>query len=673
MDRKTTMQNNGTSAGDFRIDINGLRAWAVISVVLYHFGVPGFSGGYVGVDVFFVISGYLMTSIIVNGLSAGTFSLARFYAARARRIIPALAVLCLALLAIGWHVLPSVFYQQLSEHVGSSLVFLSNVTFSNEAGYFDSESHEKWLLHTWSLSVEWQFYLLLPLALLLVWRCFPQRTQITWFVAVVLAASLALALVESVANPSSPAAFYRLPARAWEMLVGGLVYLLATKRPPAKWAALLEAGGFGLILLSVTGFDAETNWPGGWTLLPVLGAAAVLAAARNRSPWTSTRLAQSLGTASYSIYLWHWPVVIALHLRDSQDAPLAIAMGLGLAAALGYASYYLIEVPTRRWLSGIRVRSAAAAIAAGIALVIAPATAVYINGGYDHRLPELEFIAAEEANRNPRIKDCRATSAGDSPSCMYGGELLGLIVLGDSHAISLMTAVEAALEGTPYGAMEWTYSGCPTIFGAEVYPPKQGVVCGRFNQWALERLAEIPRHIPLLIVNRYDYYALGPNEKSRRPPRPTITFGEPPAPTPAFLAEYAERLVTTVCTFAAEREVYLMRPIPEMGVHVPHAMVRTAMRGNTARVSITLDEYLARHAVTLAAQEEARRRCGVHILDPLPYFCSDGRCWGDRDGRPLYFDDDHLSEYGNRLLVPLFSTLIQQRMSQAPLVAQPAQ
>lgn len=141
----------------FRHDINGLRAWAVMAVVLYHFGVPGFASGFVGVDVFFVISGFLMTSIIISGLEQGRFSLWGFYRARARRIIPALLVLCISLLILGWFWLPSIDYKILGTHAATALVFVSNLKFWREAGYFDVASHEKWLLHTWSLSVEWQF------------------------------------------------------------------------------------------------------------------------------------------------------------------------------------------------------------------------------------------------------------------------------------------------------------------------------------------------------------------------------------------------------------------------------------------------------------------------------------------------------------------------------------
>src|SRR5574343_1237514 len=163
----------------FRPDINGLRAWAVMAVILFHFDIPGFSGGFVGVDVFFVISGYLMTAIVIKGLELGRFSLIDFYAARIRRILPALLVLCMVLLGIGYFVLPPLDYTQLAGHTLSALGFYSNFRFWSEVGYFDVASHQKLLLHTWSLSVEWQFYVLLPIVLATVWRLWPvRRTQL---------------------------------------------------------------------------------------------------------------------------------------------------------------------------------------------------------------------------------------------------------------------------------------------------------------------------------------------------------------------------------------------------------------------------------------------------------------------------------------------------------------
>jgi len=186
----------------FRDDINGLRAWAVVAVVLYHFGVPGFSGGFVGVDVFFVISGFLMTGLVVKGLERGTFSTLGFYMARARRIVPALLALCGMLLVVGWFALLPEDYKKLSLHSIFAISFFSNVGFWQEAGYFDAASHEKWLLHTWSLSVEWQFYLILPLILVSVWRVWPGRAAQLWAIVVGLLTSLGIAVFLSPIHPT---------------------------------------------------------------------------------------------------------------------------------------------------------------------------------------------------------------------------------------------------------------------------------------------------------------------------------------------------------------------------------------------------------------------------------------------------------------------------------------
>ncbi|MCP1106398.1 acyltransferase [Serratia nevei] len=216
-----------STARVFRHDINGLRAWAVIAVVLFHFGIPGFAGGFVGVDVFFVISGFLMTQIIVSGLETGKFSIWHFYLARARRIIPALMALCITLLVLGWFFLVSTDYTTLDKHVLTAILFISNVKFWREAGYFDADSHEKWLLHTWSLSVEWQFYIILPIALVFMARLWRTRgIQLTIFVGLIL--SFALSCYLAIKSPSS--AFYLLPTRAWEMLAGGGSVGVDTKR-----------------------------------------------------------------------------------------------------------------------------------------------------------------------------------------------------------------------------------------------------------------------------------------------------------------------------------------------------------------------------------------------------------------------------------------------------------
>jgi len=654
----------------FRPDINGLRAWAVAAVVLYHFGVPGFSGGFVGVDVFFVISGFLMTGLVVKGLERGTFSVLGFYMARARRIVPALLVLCAVLLALGWWVLMPPDYKMLSSHSVYALSFISNIEFWLEAGYFDVASHEKWLLHTWSLSVEWQFYLILPLVLWAVWRLKPGRTAQTWAVGIGLVASLVASVWVTSNEPN--AAFYLLHTRAWEMLAGGLVFLLAgsasgiarvmSMRPQSRrW---LAAAGLVMIMLAIGAIDKETAWPGWRAALPVLAAMLVLAA-QHESVWTGSRMAQWLGDRSYSLYLWHWPVVVALVYVDLQSEPLAIAAALALTVFLGHASYEWVETPSRGWLSRQSFRLAAGSLGAIALVVVLPAVVVWklqgVTGRFD---PVIELAAAEGKNVNPRRTACHPAAGRISPSCIYGGIALNVVAVGDSHTDALVTALAAAGQEHKAGVMQWSYSGCPVVPGLKPIPARQakrkvdGGQCSGFIGWVQEQLATLPPSVPIVLIDRYAQAALGGNEGHGVIEKPLVYFSTVyEHATPAFLTEFAENITKSACLMAQQRPVYMVRPIPEMGFDVPKRLSRRLLVGLTNDLSIPIEDYQKRNAWVWAAQDAARDQCGVKILDPTTYLCRDGRCYGSQNGRPLYSDDDHLSEFGNKLLVPMFATV----------------
>ncbi len=654
--------NQTASPSAFRQDINGLRAWAVVVVILYHFGITGFTGGFVGVDVFFVISGFLMTGIVVAGLERSEgFSVWGFYLARARRILPALIVLCAVLLALGWWVLMPVDYKILGTHVIASLAFVSNIKFWRETGYFDAESHEKWLLHTWSLAAEWQFYMLLPLALLAIWKWRSGRRTITVAIAVAFVASLFLSIL---LTPRAPiAAFYLLPTRAWEMLAGGLVYLMAHRlNLGTRQRAWLEAVGLLLVLAAVFGFDAKSPWPGWHALVPVVGSVLVLIAARPQSHFTVNPVAQWLGTRSYSIYLWHWPIVVALGYFDLQAHAIATVAGLMLTMLLGDLSYRFVETTARRKLSGMRMQWSAVAVACAIFVVAIPSAWIRMKEGVLGRIaPEIELVSQEALNRNPRLADCHPATGNVSPSCMFGGSEVRAIMMGDSHAnavISSLAAAEMLNHRANAGVMEWTYSACPIIQGAHnIRVP--GYQCEDFINWAVQKLKSVPKDIPVVIVSRDSLYVFGQNEEGSQAKNPWVYFSRQyTAAEPAFLTEYAQHLTDTACLLAQDHPVYLVRPIPEMGVDVPRT-ARALVWGKHRDVSISLAHYHERQNFIWGAQDAARSRCGVKILDPLPYLCKDGRCQSAKNGRPIYFDDDHLSEFGNKLLVPMFAEVFQ--------------
>lgn len=447
---------------DFRKDINGLRAIAVIAVLLFHFHPAWLPGGFAGVDVFFVISGYLITGIIMRGLNDGTFSLKAFYTSRARRIMPALAVMCFVLLGLGWFYLLPLDYSALGTHVASSLGFVSNFVYWREAGYFTANAHEKWLLHTWSLSVEWQFYLLYPIALLVL-RRFVALRNLRWWI---LGGSLTGFVVGVLASARWPeASFYLLPTRAWELMLGGVACLFPFQLRSVQ-KRILESVGLALMLASFFLVSVQDLWPGYLVLLPVLGAFAVIVAARQNSLLTTHALSQWTGKLSYSLYLWHWPVVVLMNYAGWLGEAGNVLMGIGVAFLLAIASYELIEKPTGR--ARHRQRWTLATLGTAVALVFVGGTAVSATQGVVSPMREISLSAKasfiqDYVNRQQNLYEpywlkCDAFSAftqrGQSSideSCTRKQGEGGVFLWGDSHAQALSLGLRTLLaRDTPF-------------------------------------------------------------------------------------------------------------------------------------------------------------------------------------------------------------------------------
>ncbi|MCD9482710.1 acyltransferase family protein [Photobacterium phosphoreum] len=321
----------------FRTDINGLRAIAVIAVVLFHFNPSWVPGGFAGVDVFFVISGFLMTGLIFRGLENNNFSIINFYVARANRIIPALSVVCLALLVFGWFYLTPLDYRTLGKHVASSMGFISNIIYWRESGYFDAASHSKWLLHTWSLSVEWQFYIIYPVVLVLLKKCM-SLTNIKRLLVVGTVVGFIFSIYATYRWPNP--AYFLFPTRAWEMMMGGLAFLYPLQNLKETSKKYFEWAGITLILASYAFISKDNLWPGYLALIPVLGAYLIIIAHRSGSVITDNVVMQKVGLWSYSIYLWHWPVVVFGYYFEMQHWEW---IGIPVSVVLGFCSYKFVE------------------------------------------------------------------------------------------------------------------------------------------------------------------------------------------------------------------------------------------------------------------------------------------------------------------------------------------
>jgi peptidoglycan/LPS O-acetylase OafA/YrhL len=645
----------------FRPDINGLRAIAVLAVLGFHFELAGFGGGFVGVDVFFVISGYLMTAIILGRLERGTFSVAGFYLDRARRIVPALAVLLAAILAAGAFFLLPDEYALLARQAGSSALFVSNILHWRETGYFDPGLDQKWLLHSWTLSLEWQFYLLYPLVLPLIVRFLPPAGRRLLLAA---AALLSLALMLVLSRLAPAAGFYLLPPRAWELLAGALVYLVPPLSGPA--ARIAHAAGLGLIAAGVLLIGPE-GWPDGRALAPVAGTMLVILAARTGSRLTGNPVAAWIGLNSYSIYVWHWPVVIALRRSGHAGDWPWIAAGIAAALLLGHLSWRFVERRGRKRAAAPHIGTTAIAGSwrSGASYGLPPLAIALASFGIwkTHGVPQ-RFSAAVQTTVSDSIarpvagaEACYSTGGLPSRLCRLGpaGAPLLATLLGDSHAdAELLGLIDAIPRGTRGTIAFNALAGCPPLLGLS--PVHGRNLCGTFNARFLAPLAK-PRRAPLILTASWTGYG-------RKP-----AFGF--APEGASLAKtdaYNARLLRSTCALAAAGPTYVVLPTP----HFPWSVTRELQRRlianpNAPDIAIPRAGHEARNREVIAVLREAARRCGVRLLDPAPYLCRGGACAGSLRHRPLYRDEHHLTDRGARLLAPMFRRVFEDRGRDVPL------
>lgn len=640
----------------FRYDINGLRAYAVATVVLFHFGVLGFTGGFIGVDVFFVISGFLMTSIVVKGIENNKFSLLQFYLSRAIRIIPALFVLCIALLLLGWFLLLPIDYQNLSKHIISSINFFSNINYYLESGYFDTSSHNKALLHTWSLSVEWQFYLLFPITVLLISKINSSRKFLVSTFLLGTIVSLIISIF--ITNRSPSAGFFLLPTRAWEMLAGGLIFFAATHTINSqKLRNILEVLGFGLVALSVYLFSSNTVWPSFNALAPVIGAMLILLSNNQNSLLTRPKIFQFLGNTSYSIYLWHWPIVFFLYYNQKLDDKLLIVIGIILSVFLGYLSYKLIENPTRKFLSKQSLKLNYLIWILSIISLSSVSFYLYKNKGIETRFDnETNKILSSKSDSNPRRDECLASLGEALKKCTFGKGPTSLLVVGDSHANAMVNGIQNALPSNT-SVITWNISGCTAVEGLKKINNKS-YKCGELISETMKEIQNYPAELPLLIVNRTNALFKGEpdNEDVSKPSRYINIIHQ--KYDAAYNEEMKQAYVNTLCKFAAHRKVYVTRPTPEAPLSIPENYAKKLfLKNSQIRLDISYEEYMNRSNLTYEAQNLAQQKCGIEIIDISKAFCNQNKCQFIRGKEPLFVDDDHIRWSSSLILTPYFKDI----------------
>src|SRR3984893_9141782 len=376
-------QREGLVTATYRADIDGLRAVAVVPVVLFHIGAPVFPGGFVGVDVFFVISGYLITSIILPDIDARRFSIVKFYERRVRRIFPALIVVLIFCGVVGFILLTPSDYKTLGESIVATILFVSNIFFWRQTNYFAAPASESPLLHTWSLSIEEQFYVFYPLILILVSRWTKARITVISLICVI---SFTAGAVLVFFKPS--ATFYLGPTRAWELLIGGLIALASTHNCAlGKLNQYLALSGIALIIFSVLAYSSSMRFPGAAALLPAVGTALIIWSGQNETTIIHRLLSlpalTAVGRASYSLYLWHFPIIAFASYVELTGLHWQAKTTICLVSlAASFLSLRYIELPFRLPSKPSSVRKPVRAALCGMAIAFGFGALIKINGGF---------------------------------------------------------------------------------------------------------------------------------------------------------------------------------------------------------------------------------------------------------------------------------------------------
>jgi peptidoglycan/LPS O-acetylase OafA/YrhL len=639
----------------YRPDIDGLRGIAVLSVVAFHAGVRMLAGGFVGVDIFFVISGFLISGIIFKKLDEGHFSFANFYARRIRRIFPALIIVLLFTWAVGWFTLIPDNYKQLGQHIAGA-GFMSNFLFWKESGYFDTGAQFKPLLHLWSLGIEEQYYLLWPLTVFLLWKT-KFRGSI---LALLFVASFGLNMWRITASPA--AVFYLPQTRFWELLIGGFAaYINAYKKDrldnilgrlllrtssPQSLASLqnIKASmGLLLILLALLKLDESKAFPGAWGLLPTLGAFLLISAgpqARINQKILSNRILVFVGLISYPLYLWHWPLLSFLRIVSSNEpSPAVKAAAVACAFVLAWMTYRFVERPLRQGNALHGGMTPVQILVPGMLVVCGLGAFSVATNGLPSRLPqEIREIAAYNTDEHVsgwRADKCFLSPDQDSQAfdsfCTDAAPSDGplLFLWGDSHAADLYPGIHALQSNHTFRVAQYTASACNPILD---FDEPRRPHCRQINDWIFAKVKELH---PDTVILAAQIWALYPTDTSASISRTVAAIKQ-----------------------AGIRRVILVGPNPQWRDSLPRLLLHYSKAG-LKKIPERMTEGLNKAYMTADRALSIQAAAGGAIyLSPISTLCNESGCLTriTENGKTdlTSFDENHLTLIGSRYLARIF-------------------
>ena len=635
----------------YRAEIDGLRAIAVIPVILFHGGFELFSGGFIGVDVFFVISGYLITAILIKDLENNSFSLINFYERRARRILPALYFMIIISVIIGWFILTPYFYRDLFQTITATSLFLSNYLLYLKSGYFASIAELKPLLHTWSLAVEEQYYVLFPILLFFFWR-FGRNTTL-WLFSILFFLSFLFCLWALNHHPN--ANFLLLPSRAWELLAGCLVAFFIQKKGFLS-NNLFSILGLIAILFSVFTFDSSTPFPSLYTLIPVFGTVAIIVFANGTTLVARIlriRIIVGLGLISYSLYLWHQPIFSFLkHLLFAKPTYLQSLSAFVLIFIISFFSWQYVERPFRnknKFKKKIIISSSIFIIVATLLLGILG----HYKIGFTNRLStETQIISEGSFDKNPTPFACNYLKKDNEidQSCLLGDKKNTkptIALIGDSHADHLIQSINKKLLSEGLTAYNFSFKNCgPVNFIDDTSDFIENLCFEKISDFLKNN-----KHVKKVIVSFRWVTRLPGIGYGNFAQRYSTTLND------VILKNRSEIVAKKLENLAgSEIKLILVYPVPEAGQDVPNYTVKKRILGEknfTLKVpfkSFKKRNKYAYNALNLVSTKDIVR---VYPSKILCQETSGGYCKTVLNSKSLYYDDDHLSNYGASLIVPL--------------------
>ena len=608
----------------YRREIDGLRALAVIPVIFFHAGYSVFSGGFVGVDVFFVISGYLITTIILAEKQSGKFSIVNFYERRARRILPPLFFLIVLCLPIAWVYMDPYELKEFGQSILATTFFSSNVYFYLKSGYFDTANELKPLLHTWSLGVEEQYYLLFPLLLHLTWRL--GRCWIVLLLAVIAIMSLALAHWWVYDNPS--AVFFLLPTRTWELLIGAFIAFYFAQNDTFKINNLISQVfsciGFLLILYSIFYFDKKTPFPSLYALIPTIGAGLIIVFA---TPATAvgkllgSKLFTSIGLISYSAYLWHQPLLSFFRIYNLEIINLTQSTSL-IFLTLFFAFFTKICIEDYFRYSFLKKRTF---IFLTLSILVSMLFAfvgysIHKNLGYPER-SDLNTLLAQNYGLS---SSC--SGAPLSEKACKTSEQPNILLWGDSYAMHLANAINIASSDS---LIQATLSDCQPIIGLAQASIKSTIACDKYNDKVFNELLNLKKSSISTVIF-------------------SSTFGS------LTNSEAIVKFTKTISSVSKlGYKVVIVSPTPTNGAILKCIKLKSRLDKNYDSCSFSIHQTVNANIFTIL--KNISDETGVRYIDLRDFLCQDGVCKVSIDGNIMYRDDGHLSnkskEYISRMFI----------------------